>query len=96
MPRLFCFFRGICTNSKIIAASTVKRRVLAGVKTHPVSPEAIIMATTLYQEAAEEHLRMLERERAPMEKELVEIGRQLERPNSCSWRAWSTWTRSKP
>ncbi|WP_162938764.1 recombinase zinc beta ribbon domain-containing protein [Brevundimonas naejangsanensis] len=68
-----------CTNGKIIAATTVERRVLAGVKTHLVSPEAIAMAVTLYREAAEEHQRMVERERAPMEKELVEIGRQLER-----------------
>lgn len=68
-----------CTNGKIIAATTVERRVLAGVKTHLVSPEAIAMAMTLYQEAAEKHRRMLERERAPMEKEQVEIGRQLER-----------------
>src|SRR5690606_22945581 len=44
-----------------------------------VSPEAIVMAVTLYQEAAEERRRMVERERAPMEKELLAIGRQLER-----------------
>lgn len=68
-----------CTNSKIIAATTVERRVLAGVKTHLVSPQAIAMAVTHYQEAAEEHRRMVERERAPMEKEFLEIGRQLER-----------------
>jgi hypothetical protein len=37
------------------------------------------MAVTRYQEPAEEHRRMVERERAPMEKELLEIGRQLER-----------------
>ncbi|QBQ50149.1 hypothetical protein E3U41_13155 [Brevundimonas naejangsanensis] len=68
-----------CTNSKVIAATTVERRVLAGVKTHLVSPQAIAMAVTRYQEAAEEHRRMVERERAPMEKERAEIGRQLER-----------------
>ena len=68
-----------CTNSKIIAATTVERRVLAGVKTHLVSPEAIAMAVTGYHEAAEKHRRMIERERAPMEKELADIGRQLER-----------------
>ena len=68
-----------CTNGKVIAATTVERRVLAGVKKHLISPEAIALAVTRYQEAAEEHRRMVERERAPMEKELVEIGRQLER-----------------
>ena len=68
-----------CTNDKVIAATTVERRVLAGVKTHLVSPQAVAMAVTRYQEAAEEHRRMVERERAPMEKELLEIGRQLER-----------------
>lgn len=73
--------RGVatCTNSKIIAATTVERRVLAGVKTHLVSPQAITVAVTRYQEAAEEHRRMVEREHTPMEKELVEISRQLER-----------------
>ena len=68
-----------CANGKVIAATTVERRVLAGMKTHLVSPQAIAMAVTRYQEAAEEHRRMVERERTPMEKELVEIGRQLER-----------------
>ena len=71
--------RGTCTNGKIIAATTVERRVLAGVKTHLISPEAITLAVTRYQEAADEHRRMIERERAPMEKELAEIGRRLER-----------------
>lgn len=68
-----------CDNGKIIAATTVERRVLAGVKTHLISPEAIALAVTRYQEAAEEHRRMIERERAPMEKELAAIGGQLKR-----------------
>ncbi|MCV0416332.1 MAG: recombinase family protein [Brevundimonas sp.] len=68
-----------CDNGKIIAAATVERRVLAGMKTHLISPEAIALAVTRYQEAADEHRRMIERERAPMEKELAEIGRRLER-----------------
>ena len=68
-----------CTNGKIIAAATVERRVLAGVKAHLISPEAIALAVSRYQEAAEEHQRMIDRERAPMEKELIEIGRRLER-----------------
>ena len=71
--------RSTCSNSKIIAATTVERRVLAGVKTHLVSPEAIAMAVKRYQDAAEEHRRMVERERAPREKEQAEIGRRLER-----------------
>lgn len=71
--------RGTCANGKIIAATTVERRVLAGVKTHLISPEAIALAVTRYQEAADEHRRMIERERAPMKKELAEIGRRLER-----------------
>ncbi|VXB99717.1 hypothetical protein [Brevundimonas sp. G8] len=68
-----------CTNGKIIAAATVERRVLAGVKAHLISPAAIALAVSRYQEAAEEHQRMIDRERAPMEKELIEIGRRLER-----------------
>ncbi|QIF83092.1 hypothetical protein E4341_12465 [Brevundimonas sp. 'scallop'] len=71
--------RGTCTNTKIIAVATIERRFLAGVKTHLISPEAITLALTRYQEAAEDHLRMIERERKPIEKELVEIGRRLER-----------------
>ena len=71
--------RGTCANGKIIAATTVERRVLAGVKTHLISPEAIALAVTRYQEVADEHRRMIERERAPMEKELAEIGRRLDR-----------------
>ncbi|WP_354702823.1 recombinase family protein [Brevundimonas vancanneytii] len=71
--------RGTCANGKIIAARAVERRVLDGVKTHLISPEAIALAVARYQEAAEEHRRMIERERAPMEKELAEIARRLER-----------------
>ena len=40
--------------------------MLAGVKAHLISPEAIALAVSRYQEAAEEHQRMIDRERAPM------------------------------
>lgn len=69
----------ICTNSKIIAATTVERRVLAGMKTHLVSPQGIAMAVTRYREAAEEHRHMFVRDQVPLEKELFEIGQRLER-----------------
>lgn len=71
--------RGTFINTKIIAAATVERRVLAGVEMYLISPEAIALAVTRYQEAAQERWRMIERERVPMEKELVEICRRLER-----------------
>lgn len=71
--------RGACANGKIIAATSAERHVLGGVKTHLISPEAIALAVARYQEAADEHRRMIERERAPMEKELAEI----------AWRRWS-------
>jgi hypothetical protein len=71
--------QGACADGKSIAATTVERRVLAGVKTHLMSLEAIAPAVTRYQEAADEQRWMIEREGAPMEKELAEIGRRLER-----------------
>lgn len=46
--------RGTCPNTKIIAAATVERRVLAGVKMHLISPDAITLAVTRYQEVAED------------------------------------------
>ena len=71
--------RGTCRNTKIIAATTVERRVLAGLKKHLVSPEAIAVALDQYRAAAAEQARVVARDRAPLERELAQVSRQLER-----------------
>ena len=71
--------KGTCTNTKIIAATTVEARVLEGVRRHLLSPAAIKLAI---KEAAErwwaEHRAALE-QRAPIERELAEVERRLGR-----------------
>lgn len=42
--------RGTCSHSKIIAAQTVEKRVLAGIKTHLLSPEAIASAVNIFRQ----------------------------------------------
>jgi hypothetical protein len=84
--------RGTCTNGKIIAATTVERRVLTGVKTHLISPEAIALAVTRYQEAADEHRRMIERACADGEGAGRDPAAASNGPRSCSWKRSSTWT----
>ena len=71
--------RGTCKNNKIIAARTVEDRVLAGIRRHLLSPEAIASAVRIFHE--EQSARRLEAlvARAPAERELTEIGRKLER-----------------
>ena len=71
--------RGTCSNGKIIAAKTVEERVLTGIKTHLLSPEAISEAVRAFHAAAETERRALQVERAPLERELAEIERKLKR-----------------
>ncbi|WP_312120740.1 recombinase family protein [Brevundimonas diminuta] len=71
--------RGTCSNGKIIAATTVEKRVLTGIKTHLLSPEAIAEAVRAFHAVAETERRALQVERAPLERELAEIERKLKR-----------------
>lgn len=71
--------RGTCNNSKIIAARTVEKRVLGGIKTHLLSPDAIASAVQIGREEMNDRRRRALAERAPAERELAEIGRRLER-----------------
>jgi hypothetical protein len=71
--------RGTCCNGKIIAATTVEKRVLTGIKTHLLSPEAIAEAVRAFHTAADAERRALQVERAPLERELAEIERKLKR-----------------
>ena len=71
--------RGTCANGKIIRARTVEGRVLTGIKTYLLSPEAISEAVKAFHTAAESDRRALLIERAPLERELAEIERKLKR-----------------
>lgn len=71
--------RGTCANNKIIAAQTVERRVIEGVRTRLLSPEAIAEAVRRHREAAAAERREVLASRAPIERELAEIARRLER-----------------
>ncbi|WP_430826495.1 recombinase family protein [Brevundimonas diminuta] len=71
--------RGTCSNGKIIAAKTVEERVLAGIKIHLLSPEAIAEAVRAFHAAADAERHALQVERAPLERELSEIERKLKR-----------------
>jgi site-specific DNA recombinase len=71
--------RGTCTNGKIIAAQTVEKRVLAGIRTHLLSPDAIASAVHIAREEMDQRRHRALAERAPAERELAEINRRLER-----------------
>jgi len=73
------FDRGTCLNGKIIAAKTVEERVLAGIKTHLLAPEAITETVRTFHAGAEAERRALQVERAPLERELADIERKLKR-----------------
>lgn len=64
---------------KRLAATTVEKRVLTGIKAHLLSPEAIAEAVRAFHAAAETERRALQVERAPLERELAEIERKLKR-----------------
>jgi site-specific DNA recombinase len=71
--------RGTCTNTKIIAAKTIEARVLDGITAKLLAPQAIAAAVSAAQAEAMTRQRETLRTRAPMEKELAEISRKLER-----------------
>jgi site-specific DNA recombinase len=71
--------RGTCSNNKSIAADTVERRVLDGIRDKLLSPEAIAEAVRTHREAAAAQRRETMSNRAPIERELAEIERKIGR-----------------
>jgi site-specific DNA recombinase len=71
--------RGTCPNSKAIKAQTVERRVVDGVRRHLLAPDAVARAVREVHAGQERDRKAALAERLPMEKELAEIGRRLER-----------------
>jgi site-specific DNA recombinase len=71
--------RGTCKNSKIIAAQTVERRVITGIRSKLLEPAALATAVRAYQVEAEAMRREVLAQRAPFEREIAEITRKLER-----------------
>jgi DNA invertase Pin-like site-specific DNA recombinase len=69
----------VCTNGKQIKAATVEARVLQGVKRYMLNPQAIAEAVReIHAGQAVERRRILA-DRAPLERELSEIARRLDR-----------------
>ena len=71
--------RGTCKNTKIIAAKTIEARVLDGIAAKLLAPEAIAAAVKAVQADATARQHQTLKARAPMEKELAEIARKLDR-----------------
>ena len=71
--------RGTCSNKKIIAAPTVEARVLEGIRAKLLTPDAMAAAIDQLRRESESRRRTTLAARAPMEKELAEIARRLER-----------------
>ncbi|WP_407059711.1 recombinase family protein [Brevundimonas bacteroides] len=71
--------RGTCSNKKIIAAPTVEARVLDGIRDKLLSPQAMAAAVDQLREESQNRRRETLAARAPMERELAEIARKLER-----------------
>ncbi|WP_374453579.1 recombinase family protein [Phenylobacterium sp.] len=71
--------RGTCSNGKIIAAETIERRLIEGVRTKLLAPEAIDRAVREHREAEAAKRREILRSRAPIERELAEIARKVAR-----------------
>ena len=71
--------RGTCSNGKIIAAPTIERRVLAGLKDRLLAPQAVEHAVRQELEASAAERKQILASRAPIECELAEIGRKLAR-----------------
>lgn len=71
--------RGTCSNNKIIAAQTVEARVLDGIRDKLLSPQAMAAAVDTLRQEGENRRRTTLSARAPMERELAEIARKLER-----------------
>ena len=71
--------RGGCTNGKIIAAEKVELRVIEGVRTRLLSPEAIADAVRRQHERLTAQRREILASRAPIKRELSEIERRFAR-----------------
>jgi len=71
--------RGTCANHRMIAADAVERRVLAGLQARLLSPAAVAEAVRAYHDQARAGQLAALRDRAPMERELADIARKLDR-----------------
>ena len=71
--------RGACSNTKVIKAETVEARVLEGVRTKLLAPEAIRQAVAAIGDAMLAERRAVQAERTPLEQELMQIERRLQR-----------------
>ena len=71
--------RGTCSNGKVIKAETVEARVLEGVRTKLLAPDAIRQAVAAIGDAMLTEQRASQAERTPLEQELVQIERRLQR-----------------
>ncbi len=71
--------RGVCINAKAIAAGTIEKRVIQGVRRHLLAPAAIAEAVRSIHAEQDTTRRQTLADRAPLERELAEIGRRLER-----------------
>jgi site-specific DNA recombinase len=71
--------RGVCSNGKIIAAATVERRVVDGIRTKLLAPEAMAKAVETQRKAAQAERKAIISQRLPLERELAEIERKLAR-----------------
>lgn len=71
--------RGTCANSKTIAAARIEARVIEGVRTRLLSPAVITEAARTYQADMETARKAATQERLPLERELAELGRRIDR-----------------
>lgn len=71
--------RATCDNAKIIRALAVEDRVLAGLRERLLAPDALAEVIRRYHAAGETARQAAVRDRLPMEKELAEIGRRIDR-----------------
>lgn len=71
--------RGTCSNGKIIAAATIEARVLEGIKARLLAPAVIAEAVRAWHDQARANHAHLVNQRLPLERELEEIGRRIDR-----------------
>ena len=71
--------RGTCSNGKIIAAETVERRVLEGVRDALLAPALIDEAMRAYERELADHRSKAVKQRAGLERELAETEGRLNR-----------------
>ena len=71
--------RGTCSNGKIIAAETVERRVLVGVRDALLAPALIEEAMRAYERELADHRSNALRQRSQLERELTDVEGKLDR-----------------